>query len=123
MKVTNYANSRRLAEIGFKKNSIIGFFKSKCGVGGKFYISDGFKEGYDLEFPAFDLETILEALPDLIFGENKYKENYRLTYNSALGFFYPNLEKSFCKKENESLADCAARLLIMLFEKKLIEVK
>jgi len=68
-----------------------------------------------------DLESLLDALPDLIFGENKYKENYRLTYNSFLGFFYPNLEKEFYKKNNESLADNAGRLLILLHEKNLIK--
>jgi len=126
-RTTNFEISKKLKEIGFKADCSYFYFHSDnndCEANSlEKYGFDKISE-CDIEdkyYPAYDLETLLDALPDLILGENKYKENYRLTYNSVLGFFYPNLEKGFYKKENESLANTAGRLLILLHEKNLIK--
>lgn len=95
-KTTNLEISKKLKEIGFDKETNFYFteiapdkFEAQYYTNNKEY----------LLLKSYELETLLDALPDLIFGENKYKENYRLTYNSFLGFFYPNLEKEFYKKK------------------------
>ena len=112
MKTTNFEISKKLAEIGFKKNSIIGYFTSKCGGGGRFYVSDGIRDGYTLECYLFDLETLLDALPNTISGPLMiYKE----------GMYYQESMIEVAKLENESLADCAGKLLILLYEKNLIK--
>jgi hypothetical protein len=123
-KTTNFETSKKLSEIGFKAKAEKCWAKIRHSVLSEFDLVN-----LDFTVPqhcdewvlSYDLETLLDALPDLILGENKYKENYRLTYNSVLGFFYPNLEKGFYKKENESLADTAGRLIILLHEKNLIK--
>lgn len=123
-KTTNYEISKKLAEIGFKAKAEKCWAKIRHSV-----LSEIDLVNLDFTVPqncdewvlSYDLEILIDALPDLILGENKYKENYRLTYNSVLGFFYPNLEKGFYKKENESLADTAGRLIILLHEKNLIK--
>jgi len=120
MKVTNYENSKRLAEIWFKAPHCGGWFAEG---GFTFDISA------DFDWAAYDLETILEALPDSL-NHLGFETQLELT-KDAIGYYATegDEESGFAiaveisKKENESLADCAARLLIMLFEKKLIEVK
>jgi hypothetical protein len=124
MKTTDFELSKKLAEIGFKKTSTIAFFSSKCGGGGRFVVSDGFKDGYNLDCYSFDLETILEALQENfqcdikisateIEIENKPRPTHQFEY---LKFWEEFTER----KENESLADTAARLLILLKSKNLI---
>jgi hypothetical protein len=127
-KTTNYEISKQLAEIGFKQNSTIGWFTSKCGGGGRFYLSDGIKDGYTLECYSFDLETLLDALPNQ-FGQsflqitmlgNQALIGYELQI--LIGCELQRIElSSLIDGKNESLADTAGRLIILLESKNLIK--
>jgi hypothetical protein len=76
--------------------------------------------------PAYDLETILEALPKHIrddFGEYELdlyinRNNWRIAYIGDNGSLQ---DDRLTKEENESLADTAARLLILLHEKGIVK--
>jgi hypothetical protein len=111
-KTTNYEISKKLAEIGFKKNSTIGWFTSKCGGGGRFYILDGIRDGYTLEYYSFDLETLLDVLPDIISG---------CLIIHKKGMYYQQSTIEVAKLENEALADTAGRLIIELYNNNLIK--
>lgn len=124
MKTTNYENSKKLAEIGFRKEG--DFYGWISGED----IDDGFytkllEPKYFYRYPAYDLETILEALPDDICANYPAAleiSKKRIGYYSQEG----DCENGFAifmeemRKENDSLADTAARILILLHEKGLI---
>lgn len=74
-KTTSYEISKKLKEAGFGKSSAFAHFKSKCGGGGIFYVWEGIKGGYEKEFFSYDLETLLDALPDSITREYKSKQD------------------------------------------------
>ena len=114
MKTTSYEISKKLKEAGFGKSSAFAHFKSKCGGGGIFYVWEGIKGGYEEEFFSYDLETILDALRQtrkriMIVGKSD---------NWGINFDY---EFNKYSQENESLADTAGRLLLLLHEKNLIK--
>ena len=75
MKTTSYEISKKLKEARFGKDSAFAHFKSKCGGGGIFYVWEGIKGGYEEEFFSYDLETLLDALPDSITKEYKSKDD------------------------------------------------
>lgn len=108
MKVTNYEISKRLKELGFKAESVFTWTRDKK----IFHIAE--VDGY-METKAYDLETILEALP-----KNALYFEFGLKGNQ---FLVKSCEDMVFQKKDESLADTAARLLIILIEKGLVEVK
>ena len=135
-KTTNYEISKKLAEIGFEAETHFSWIE-ECNffrIENKNWIENigiGFKE----LFPAYDLETLLDALPSTIEIENwggwKYYNIYfKMNKN---GLWYENLcncDSSACPVEkyhymeiieNESLADTAGRMIILLHEKNLIK--
>jgi hypothetical protein len=125
MKVTNFEISKKLAEIGFEAET--DFFWSRPTIkliGGEEFVGE-----WNLSFVqdknfisekwirSFDLETLLDALP----SEVELIESH---FSKKRGF-YLDLEvfgREFFieKEENESLADTAARLLMLLAEKGII---
>lgn len=145
MKVTSYLISQKLAEIGFNKpsnfmikndgkiivaaqNKIIGKISSfsKPNKNGCDFLGDG--------YASYDLETLLNAIPDFlrILDTIAIKQFflYFFLYHNSMGYCEHNDEfgevrrnKKFnvIRKENESLADCAARLLIELHDQGLIK--
>jgi hypothetical protein len=135
-KTTSYEISKKLKEAGFdvksdfywvktEKNNIqLDFVESEVGC---------FQAGWEY-IEAYDLETLLDALPDSI----PYKE-YRNTLwyylflrNNTVGYYYECNEYmdnyrmgdgifEFSKlSPNESLADTAGRMWLMLKEKGII---
>ena len=117
MKTTSYEISKKLKEARFGKDSAFAHFKSKCGGGGIFYVWEGIKGGYEEEFFSYDLETILDALPDTteiiissLTGERIFYLDSNIRGN----------EVSIAIEENESLADTAGRMWLMLKEKGLV---
>ena len=110
----------------------IAHFKSKYGGGGIFYVWEGIKGGYEKEFFSYDLETILDALPKKL--ANKYGKNgaLKLSYDTKLNWiYYADKEDyilffndyAFCEiksQENESLADTAGRMWLLLKEKGIV---
>jgi hypothetical protein len=94
-KTTNYEISKKLAEIGFKAetSTSMSMLETK-------------------DYPSYDLETLLDALPDTIGGCLMiYKE----------GMYYQESMVEVQKQKNESLADTAGRLIIELYENNLIK--
>jgi len=123
MKTTSYEISKQLAEIGFKaetekafdnKGTLISCHKKICILREK----SSNPEIYGL--PAYDLETILQALPNVI------NDNEELNIKKhEIGYYYFDYNSVICetgveKQESESLTDIAARLLILLYEKSLV---
>jgi hypothetical protein len=113
MKTTSYEISKKLADIGFKSNSGI-----KKYVGDQDFYS-GSKETH---YIVFCLETILQSLPKII---NQYgilcaleitaiiEGGYKIGYGRSEDF------RVFCS-DDESLADAASKLIIKLFESRII---
>ncbi len=130
MKTTSYEISQKLAEIGFFAGSTIGYYKSNTGGSGRFNLGMANSE-MELEFLAYDLETILEALPKTIdyHGEGRLRialrDNDKIFYlgwcNGDEDWREHHYLPSSKRGESESLADMAARLLILLHEKGLVK--
>jgi len=141
MKTTNYELSKELSQIGFSK--LTDFYHvadADCSSKGEDpgdynleYLGEGSGNLYKSKtcfcIPAYDLDTLIEALPNSLF---KYNRRYELEINfvrQELGYFYyfnqysyfeiDRLESIFFKEE--SLADTAARLLIILHEKGFVK--
>lgn len=131
MKVTNFELSKKLSEIGFKADSHLFYTKRKELWWNEKHGLNPEKEPEFLCY-AYDLETILEALPKNIIADGssdgadleisfEYQEiGYQ--YDGAVTYFEDgNTEIKIDFSENEPLVDTAAHLLILLFEKGLIK--
>jgi hypothetical protein len=116
MKTTSYEISKKLAEAGFKAETE---WYHDLGYGTLYYNFEADKYNNRL-VPTYDLETILEALPDLIRSPDSPPHLYPLFVSKkGVGYDYTSGLTSIRKGE-ESLADCAAKMLILLHEKGLI---
>ena len=114
MKVTNLEVSKKLQEIGFKAETEFGYCAKK-------QLDYPINSDSKSHIKAYDLETILKALPKEIFhkrctGTFKYSMSSQLLYYD--GFKHDDI---FVTQKDESLANTAARLLILLHEKGLIQ--
>ena len=131
MKFTSFEVSKKLAEIGFCLYTELYYMAdAKCHSKGKDFDDYELKHLNFEDLPklakcysvaAYDLETILQALP-------KSLQEYQLCIYFELSFestkFTYNWQKLEVKQNwNESLADTAARLLILLHEKGYMDIK
>lgn len=131
MKVTNFELSKKLAEIGFKAETRTVWNQAVAGDIQTYYLSELSSETFELTNPfnAYDLETILEALPkvrNLMSDYGWYLNIWFFRNNLAIGYVCeddPHPDYVLNNKENESLADTAARLLIKLVEAGIINFK
>jgi hypothetical protein len=116
---TNHENSKKLHELGFGINntSLFGWFSKKGRTVGRWIVADGIKEGYNFDFYSFDFETIWDALPTSVDGMVFGLEKTMIGYGNTKRF------KIYEQVENQSLADCAAKLLITLAEQGIIKFK
>ena len=117
MKTTNYQISKQLAEAGFA--AATKFYWVKWNAGEPELVHEKEQTPALIEkVGAWDLETILEALPNFIANKNK-GENC-LVIDVAFGEIHyegdSDNEAMFITttKENESLADTAAKLWLKL---------
>jgi|SanBayMetagenome_1026888.scaffolds.fasta_scaffold46899_3 hypothetical protein len=138
MKTTSYKISKQLAEVGFNKYKIPA--TEYCWHHDNFG-STRFLVGAELEdkttqtlvseykiYPAYDLETLLEALPKQhdFFSRGVGKYELRIWYHENKMFIgYQNFDGfdkllTFEQEENESLADCAAKLWLKLKKEGLV---
>lgn len=132
MKVTSFEISKKLAEIGFnpEEDDSTGhcFWCRMPSSEVELFDYSGinnFTRGFEELCRAYDLETILDALPKeiLILGswfELSFKKDrifYRIYHDDG------GVETALVrvKDQNESLADTAARLLIKLHEAGLVK--
>jgi hypothetical protein len=142
-KTTNFEISKKLAEIGFKKETDYFFYLTKPDWYNKawswqyvwHYATEGWDDANnDSNFlPSYDLETLIDALPKNISEMGYvYPTGYHLNINlsqlSTISYIEDDLHSLrdnhpvfVEKRENESLADTAGRLLILLHEKNLIK--
>ena len=125
MKTTSFEISKKLAEIGFKADKIEFAYK----------ISDPSRHLFEVGFmgdsrrdeycQAFDLETILEALPKYLEQDNGFEAGLRFWWADGASWIgYQNFSGFIITvdvNQKESLADTAARLLILLHEKGLVK--
>ena len=128
MKVTSYEISKKLAEIGFKGKSSFGWHVDNLeSEPAEFPISRyAFDNGK--YFRAYDFETILNKLPQLINYKNEDFSRH-IAINSAGIFFsyqrydgrYRYLEDLVLHKGFVNIADGIAEFLIILHEKGLIK--
>jgi hypothetical protein len=134
MKVTNFGISKKLKEIVFEAyTEFYHIADENCLSQG--IDSDDYEVKYlnieDLHilrksfyYSAYDLETLLDVLPDSIKTDNCSFEEYLQISKNEIGY-YSNMciDSIFSveKQENESLADVAGRLLILLHEKGIIK--
>jgi hypothetical protein len=114
MKVTSYLLSKQLAEAGFEANAE--FYWTELN-GDLFLIhkTQLFSVPISIKkIPAYDLETIWDALPK--FYENSVANIPLALYEDCIGYLsntWDNDGLEVEKKENESLADAAARLWLL----------
>ena len=133
MKTTSYKISKKLAEIGFEGDADYYYEKDKLEENDKWNITELQFEGTDNYYPAYDLETILDALPkerNLLTDFNHYLkivfENFEKREKAFIGYWDEEFYHSDFlveQEETESLADTAARLLILLHEKGIVDFK
>ena len=125
IKVTSYLISKKLAEIGFWGNCDTIFWYDKNGNLDYDQVGITLTREQQAEATlAYDLETILTALPKRISRGKDYSD-YKLTLSHsdvAYEMKYGTWEESIISRNpGESLADCAARLLILLVETGIIK--
>jgi hypothetical protein len=126
MKTTNYEISKKLEEIGFNKETIFYYLKTDK----EFFINTppDLKNSEEFFLKSYDLEILLDALPEKI---SRYNIYFKMNKD---GLWYENScncdsnqscpVESYCHieiKNNESLADIAGRMIILLHEKNLIK--
>ena len=129
MKTTNYEISKKLKEIGFRTRSDFYYTYAYTTEDDRdvFFVDYCRSEPIGKCYPAYDLETILDALPDEKYDKEvaSFSEVLELSkdyicYDSEL----PKDRKFIIwREEKESLADTAARLLIKLVEKGMVNLK
>ena len=121
-KTTNYEISKKLSEIGFSRQAFWVWISKNCCA--------PYQTDYD-GFLSYDLETLLDVLPREIPHKN-HKKLFGMLVNLTINFIpkkdIVNIGYSFgsfdfieTKKNNESLADTAGRLIILLESKNLIK--
>lgn len=120
-KTTSYEISKKLKEAGFEDSYIYAWYSDSEGLPwiqeiqhAKPTAVNKYGEEVKLTFtaPAYDLETLLYALPKI------NKQEYLLCSG---GIVYLNDDYiSVGKEKNESLADTAGRMWLLLKEKGLI---
>lgn len=121
-KTTNFAISKKLAEIGFNQET--NFYYRKTDKELFTNTPPDLKDSEKFFLKSYDLETLLDVLPeeregfggDAYFKMNKNGLWYERSWNCPLEINY-YIEKL----ENESLADIAGRMIILLHEKNLIK--
>ena len=132
MKTTSYEISKQLAEAGFEAETQ--FYCVKWNEGEPELVHESQQTPNLIEsVPAWDLETILEALPKNIITYPDEKiteqpiEKLRLEMDE-IGYYFSDKDdygRDNCftylhREESESLADCAARLWLKLKQEGLV---
>ena len=116
-KTTNYEISKKLAEIGFDKETNFYFTEIAPDKFKAEYYSNNNK--YFL-LKSYDLETLIDALPSQ-FGQS-FLQITMLGNQALIGYELQRIElSSLVDGKNESLADTAGRMIILLHEKNLIK--
>jgi len=122
-KTTNYEISKKLSEIGFNQETISYFRKTDKEL----FINTppNLKDPEEFFLKSYHLETLLDALPEEregFGGDAYFKMNKNGLWYESKSWNCPVEINYYIKKlENESLADTAGRMIILLHEKNLIK--
>lgn len=120
MKVTSYEISKALHKAGFKVETDFIWstsFSDEQKPPALFYHHHSVSRLSD-SIAAYDLETILEALPTRLIRENSRNPTTQEIVLKKNSIRYGESSYLTKRSENESLADTAARLLLMILEKE-----
>ena len=143
MKTTSYEISKKLKEEGFEDSYIYAWYSDSEGLPwiqeiqhAKPTAVNKYREEVKLTFtaPAYDLETILDALPEYIKRSCRDYYLFLQVFTKKLGYYDGCNEymDHYCMGEedgifevsklsaNESLADIAGRMWLLLKEKGLV---
>lgn len=123
MKITSYEISNQLAEAEFKAET--DFYWEKWNQGEPELLHEKEQTPNLIEqVPAYDLETILDALPPKIArGEGRSPTSSFIFTKNGMGYAQkPQIEfqEFINRQENESLADTAAKLWLKLKKEGLV---
>jgi hypothetical protein len=129
MKITSYEISKKLAKAGFKSSHE--FFWGRTSKDYPLMPYHVYlKHSFATRIPAYDLETVLEYLPGCIEVDKELYDleidDIGLSYLSRKNshFFAFKADRTVCtnpRRVSETLADTAARLLLILHEKGIIK--
>lgn len=137
MKTTNLQISKKLKEIGFEAENDFYWVKWNEGLPELVHKSEIMPALIE-KVPAYDLETLIDALPKDIPAKQKYYSQFLFIQLAdgpiKIGYYEPcneyrghyDMEESIFesfREENESLADTAGRMLIKLHEAGIINFK
>ena len=122
-KTTNYEISKKLAEIGFSRQPFWVWTSKDCCCPYETHL-DGFR--------AYDLETLLDALPKKMTNKHGREFTLEISFGVSNWIYYVDendyifLSENYIhgqmeSEKNESLADTVGRFIILLFEKNLIK--
>ena len=120
MKTTNFEISKKLYELGFDKETIFYYRISDRA----FFINTppDLKNVKEHFLKSYDFETILEVLPKYINGAKTMFNEMLFITKSSLFYGYQARLYWTKKEPDESLTDCASRLLIKLIDDKIINL-
>ena len=120
MKKTSYETSKKLAEAGFKAET--DFYWVKWNAGEPELVHEKEQTPALIEkVGAWDLETILEALPaKLTHGKLTSRPQISYDRNDFWKVYYPLSEYEVNGGSSESLADTAAKLWLKLKKEGLV---
>ena len=117
-KTTNFEISKKLAEIGFNKET--NFYYRKTDKELFINTPPNLKNPEEFFLKSYDLEILLDVLPNQ-FGQSLLQITM-LGNQALIGYELLRIElSSLVDGKNESLADTAGRLIIELHEKNLIK--
>lgn len=124
MKTTNLETSKKLKELGFKVKSDFFFAVDEKykPVPYEVLYKNSF-EPHEIKrlVPAYDLETILEALPKN-FTYELIKQDHQQYFRCESDTTRFDVKFIINKEKNESLADAAGRLLVKLLQDNIIKL-
>lgn len=119
MKVTNLETSQKLKELGFEAETNYYYFNKGSLLD---YCSNLDEIEYSKPITkAYDLETILGALPRAL-EDGRFFSHITITYDLGMkiGYFEHGIE--LYQEKNESLANTAGHLLVKLLEDNIIKL-
>jgi hypothetical protein len=132
MKVTGFLVSKKLAEIGFNKET--NFYYRKTDRELFINTPPDLKNSEEFFTKSYDLEILLDVLPKKM--TNKYGKEFTLEISFDVSNWIYYIDKNdyiflsenyihgqMESEKNESLADTVGRFIILLHEKNLIKFK
>ena len=124
MKTTNFELSKKLYDMDFKAKACGQYHVNRNGTFAYRTVQITYSDQAGiLNIPAYDLETLLEALPKLNARQDFILSATFVGYVPSMKEPDAKVDFWVVKEKNESLADTCARLLLKLHEQGIINFK